>query len=491
MLSRALPYVESISFFVWLILAGYLFFQSGESDLKPLTAEALQASSSEERWNGIFFQEQHVGYSVARTSELEDGSLLMEQRSIFRVATFGQLQKIVTAGAALSDPSGALRRFDFFMASGDITLSAKGEVRGNQILMEVNQGGEVNNLSFDIKEPPHVSLSLEAAIRKQELSIGKKFSLPYFDPVTMSQQDMSIKVIDSEILENGEEAWWIQTSFAGIMTRSLVSPTGDLLRQEGGALGISIVRMSPADAQNVPTQKEPVDLIALSAVPLKGKLKKPRNKTILEVEVSGIDIQKLPHRPPIQIVSGKNVRIEIPNINQIQDEPIATTDKESPYLEETLTLPVSHSEIRNKANEVIGQSQTRMEAAQKLNTFVYDYMEKIPSIGVPNGLQSLRQAKGDCNEHTALYVSMARSIGIPSRIAAGLVFSDRTGPIGQFYYHAWPEVLLGEHWIPIDPTFGQFPADATHIKITEGDLDRQVEIMGFLGQISLILKQAE
>ena len=86
-------------------------------------------------------------------------------------------------------------------------------------------------------------------------------------------------------------------------------------------------------------------------------------------------------------------------------------------------------------------------------------------------------------------MTLARAAGIPSRIAAGIVFSDRAGPIGGFYYHAWPEVQLGgpSEWIPVDPTFGQFPADATHIKLAEGDLDQQVEIMGYVGRIKLKL----
>ena len=117
-------------------------------------------------------------------------------------------------------------------------------------------------------------------------------------------------------------------------------------------------------------------------------------------------------------------------------------------------------------------------------------MEKTPVIGVPNGLTALQQAQGDCNEHTALFVSLARAVNIPARIAAGIVFSDRTGPLKQFYYHAWPEVLVYNQegqpiWIPVDPTFGQVPADATHIKLVEGGLDRQVEIMAYLGQIKL------
>ena len=42
----------------------------------------------------------------------------------------------------------------------------------------------------------------------------------------------------------------------------------------------------------------------------------------------------------------------------------------------------------------------------------------------------------------------------------------------------------------MDPTFGQVPADATHIKLVEGDLDRQVEILGVIGKLKLELIEA-
>ena len=113
-------------------------------------------------------------------------------------------------------------------------------------------------------------------------------------------------------------------------------------------------------------------------------------------------------------------------------------------------------------------------------------------MGVPNGLSVLRSGQGDCNEHTALFVSLARAAGIPARIAAGVVYSDRVGDRGAFYYHAWPEVFLGgpTGWVPVDPTFGQVPADASHIKLAEGDLDRQVEIMGVMGKLGFTLVEA-
>ena len=53
----------------------------------------------------------------------------------------------------------------------------------------------------------------------------------------------------------------------------------------------------------------------------------------------------------------------------------------------------------------------------------------------------LRRREGDCNEHTALYVSLARAVGIPARIvesaetggrfAAYAVARDMNDPVAQ------------------------------------------------------------
>lgn len=482
--------VEVISLISFIILLAALGYQNAgpSQHLQPLTQEALINSSAEERWNGIFLEDQHVGYSVQRTSNGESGESLFEQRSVFRINSFGSIQEVVTAGAALTDGSGFLRRFDFFMVSGEIRLSARGQVIDNTIQMEVDQGGELSTLNFPISEPPHVSLSLEAVIKKQALQLGHSFSIPYFDPITMSNGEMILNVVDSEVLENGEEAWWLESNFNSIETRSLVTTNGDILRQEG-SLGMSVVRMTPEMAQDVPVDDTPVDIISLSMVPLKGKIKRPREARKLKVKVSGVPKEKLKSFAPLQKVIEDTIEVDIPLLEELPKLPITDATVDPKWLEGTITLPVNHLEIVEKAMAVVGDASNRLEAVQRLNQFVFDYMEKVPSIGVPNGLQSLRSARGDCNEHTALFVSLARAVGIPSRIAAGLVFSDRSGPLGGFYYHAWPEVQLGgpTEWVPVDPTFGQVPADATHIKLTEGDLEKQVEIMGFVGRLNLEL----
>jgi transglutaminase-like putative cysteine protease len=101
------------------------------------------------------------------------------------------------------------------------------------------------------------------------------------------------------------------------------------------------------------------------------------------------------------------------------------------------------------------------------------------TISVPSAVQVLETRRGDCNEHTVLFVALARAMGIPARTAAGLVYLN-----GRFYYHAWPEVYLRD-WVAVDPTFGQVPADAAHIRFTIGGLARQMELIRLIGHLGI------
>ena len=117
--------------------------------------------------------------------------------------------------------------------------------------------------------------------------------------------------------------------------------------------------------------------------------------------------------------------------------------------------------------------------AERINTWVYDSLQKSITIGVPSAVATLRARKGDCNEHTQLTVALMRAAGIPARVAAGLAYLD-----GKFYYHAWPEVWL-ERWVAVDPTFGQFPADAAHLRLTVGGLGRQADLLRLMGPLKI------
>jgi len=97
----------------------------------------------------------------------------------------------------------------------------------------------------------------------------------------------------------------------------------------------------------------------------------------------------------------------------------------------------------------------------------------------------LKSRKGDCNEHTVLFVALARACGIPAEMCAGLVYMN-----DGFYYHAWPKVFIGK-WVHLDPALGQDIADATHFELVSGGLSSQAKIVLAIGNINIeILKVA-
>ena len=124
-----------------------------------------------------------------------------------------------------------------------------------------------------------------------------------------------------------------------------------------------------------------------------------------------------------------------------------------------------------------------MAAARKLVSWVFTAVEQQMTASFPTALDVLKTMKGDCNEHAVLFAALARAAGIPTQTAVGLIYMDRA-----FYYHAWNEVYLGK-WIPVDATFGEFPASAIRLKLGQGDLAQQAEILGLVGNIGIKVKE--
>ncbi len=496
----------------FVFLAGWaLTRQAAQTTLRPIDPEALVTGSSKDRWMGIFFEDQPVGYAVTSQSATVDGGTLMRTRSLFRVVAMGTIQQVITAGSAVLDTEGSLQRFEFYMDSDQVKLSARGEMRPGELHMELVQAGEVQSLDLPMEQPPAMAMSLDKLLTRDELAVGQRHELPYFDPVTLAQDTMVIEVTDVELVPGtAEEAYWLTTTFAGVQSRRLVTPSGETLREEGG-LGLSLVRMTREEAESLLDSSEPVDLIARSAAKLRRPIPNARDSRLMEVKITGVEATGIPHQPPLQTVEGETVRVEMPlrvelpsrprflegTLWQVNGSPLfaqSPDDTAEPIddalraaLEPGTLTPSDHREIRDAAWEILEHAPDRKQAALELMRWVYLEVDKRPVLSLPNGLEVLRRKEGDCNEHTALYVSLARAAGIPARIAAGLVYTDQIDGSPAFYYHAWPEVHLGgtNPWVPVDPTFGQFPADATHIKLVEGDLDRQVEILGLMGRIGV------
>jgi hypothetical protein len=452
---------------------------SPTSGLAPIEPAALELGPAEETWVGVFIGGVHVGYGVSRQSSMGDGGTLYEDRSSFVLGAMGQSQQVTTASLAVADAAGNLRSFDLVVDSVQ-RLTVRAEMRGKELHAEIDMGGgEPSVIDVPMDPPPSLLQTANARLRGGELTPGDRFEVPFFQPLTMQLSTMVITVEAPELLSNGSVGHWVRLDGGGSTIRRLVDERGDTIREEG-AMGMSTVRMTREAAMAV-DDVEPPDLVASSRARLTGFIDPARPLGPVALRVVGIDAERVPDEPGLQDRTGDVVTLTGSDRSTWPVLPVAGEGD----LDATLSLPVYAAEVQETASRVVGDAPDRAEAAKRIYDFVYEGVQKSPTIGIPNGLQVLRTMRGDCNEHTALYVTLARAAGIPSRIAAGVVYNSTLGQ--GFYYHAWPEVRLGvdEAWVSIDPTLGQFPARATHLKLVTGDLDRQIEIIGTIGRLAL------
>jgi tetratricopeptide (TPR) repeat protein len=132
-------------------------------------------------------------------------------------------------------------------------------------------------------------------------------------------------------------------------------------------------------------------------------------------------------------------------------------------LKSTPEFPANDEQVKKQASEIAGNDRDAWSVAQKLADWTHQNLEwKV--IQSADAAQTLATREADCSEFSALFVAMARSLGLPARMVSGLAYSG-----DSFGGHAWVEVWAGR-WIELDPTWGTHFVDATHIRETSNAL---------------------
>jgi transglutaminase-like putative cysteine protease len=146
----------------------------------------------------------------------------------------------------------------------------------------------------------------------------------------------------------------------------------------------------------------------------------------------------------------------------------------------TIDVDWDHPAIRKLAAATVAGTPGTWAAARKIGQEVHRRLEKVYGQSRDRASEILEQGKGDCTEHTRLFVALARASGIRAREVKGLVYANygQGGP--GLYWHAWPEVKVGDTWVAMDPTFGQDVADATHVALGRGSRQDAIALVGAL-----------
>lgn len=132
------------------------------------------------------------------------------------------------------------------------------------------------------------------------------------------------------------------------------------------------------------------------------------------------------------------------------------------YLISTPAMPASDPAIKGLAANITAQGRTDFEKTALLAQWVHDYITYDVSAASPSPdvRTILATRRGVCTEYSVLFVTLARSLGYPTRFVSGYAYAST---LGVWQAHSWAEVWLGE-WVPVDPTWLEVGSvDPTHI----------------------------
>jgi len=448
----------------------------------------LPGQTEERRdWKEIYLKGKKVGYAVNRFKPFENGYYIQDE-IFLKLNLMGFEKGLYTLTQSSVDSNFFLRNFYFKMNSGVISYRISGKVDGDQLLVRTGQGRRRRKIRrINLPEPPMISSGIGFMFKNIDVNVGDNHRLSFFDPSTMAQKATVFTVAAREILRINKmayDSYRIETEMWGNKLAFWIDMEGNILKEEG-FMGLTLIKSSAANApMNIETGNED-DFYELTAVSISEKIPSTKRLKTLRLKISGIDDAEF-NRSTLNDTRQQfkdnilEIRLEQQPFKVGYNLPFPDDGKEfSEFLNSEFNIESDEKEILNKATEIAGDTKSTVTVIKRMMEWVYKELDKRPVVSIPSALEVLRTKTGDCNEHATLLVALLRAVGIPARISIGLVYVRE-----KFYYHAWVEAYTGE-WITLDPTLNQLPADVTHITLLRGNLDKQVDIMGIIGKLSL------
>lgn len=454
--------------------------------------ERFSESVHDRQWMAIYFEGRKIGYAMTSIAKMTDEvtnevTYSFLQRSYMDLRVGDSRQKITLISTAKANTDFSLKSFEANVISGIHQMNISGKIKGEELHLNFISSGRENKTVIPVDENVQLPITLEPYLATHGLETGKVYTMKVFDPMTASASPARIEVEKEDRIYVGGKRYIarkINVKYREMETTIWIDYDGRTLR-EVSPMGFKMIMVSEEDARRgIRTGGDPVDVLTVYSIKPAQPIPNPRELRQFKARIDGITAEGLSLESGNQTLHSTDpIILEVvqPDLSQIRSQPISqlASQVDSTWLAGTPFIQINDDKIKAQAAAIIGDETDALKAATKLQEWVYANIKKAFTMSIPSAVEVLDTLEGDCNEHTTLYTALARAAGIPARMCVGMAYVD-----DGFYYHAWPEVFIGE-WLALDPTFGQNAVDATHLKFLEGDLDKQFDLGRVVGKVDL------
>lgn len=460
------------------------FINALESDEQEILIQAKH-----QQYYGVHLHNKRIGYVMEDIRPDGEEGVRIRQEALLRLKVLDSVQPITMNLNATAGNGLQLRTFEFFFSSPFYNTTARGRVDGNTVHFTLDTGGATIKDSITLHGPPVLPLNQRGYLLSKMSAKGDKLKIPFFDPFSLAARSSVVTYNGQEKKLLNERIYHLHhftESYSGMKVNFWLDDQGKVIQQRSPA---GFVFQAEPKFKAMDIRDSGDELLSTVAVQYTGK-------PFQDNAQSATYQLQFPQEAEVDLNGGRqhfaNGRLVL---KKEFFPPQPADDDRSPgercvgndtSLAASRYVQSDDPAIIAKAKEIVGKEENPVRQVSLLADWLYKNIEKRPVIGLPDALTTLKSGKGDCNEHAALFTALARSLNIPTTLAAGV-----TRQKNAFYYHAWNEVCLDGQWISLDTTVNQLPADLYHIRFTRGDLEGQLAIGALIGKLQIEILPAQ
>jgi hypothetical protein len=470
--------------------AGMYFRDAGPA---PAIRHELASLPYSEYWTGIVFNGEKIGFAHFTIRKAGSGNYEIRSEASFALRFLGIEKKINLKSRDLIREDLTLVEFGYEYQIDGSELKVSGRREPGELIATIVTGGKPTAQRLPVEGKLYSSSVIILYPVLHGLEIGREHAYNVYNGEMQAIAEVTQRVTayqQSDLFLGN--AFKVETAMRGQRVSTWIGPDGRPvfeLALHGAMISFLEDAGSAARYLALASLNKKEGLIEYSMVRPDHPIRDPRAVSALRVTLQGVD--RVPPSDAAQrctaVREGIGCEMKRGGGATAGDAvPLAPT--EARYLRSSVTVQSDDPSIRRLAAEITGGSAATEENITRILRWLDQNVEKAP-LDVFSALDVLQQRKAECQGHAYLYTALARAAGIPTKVVNGLVYSDE---LQGFLYHSWTESRVGARWQAVDPTFGQLTADATHIKLVEGEnLAELMPLTEWVGKVKIQVLEVE
>lgn len=458
------------------------FFHAVPDPPPPARPLTLAQWPWQELWTGVVFNGEKVGFTRIDLRPAPDAPQRFDiaSEAAIRLRFLGVDKRVNLRALDRVRPDLTLERFSYRYELDGSLLEVEGRSDAQALHFVVSASGarEEHRLALERGIFPASAIAMLPALRG--LALEREYRYTVFQGETQTLAEVEQKVLgwESSSLFAGT-AFRLRSRVEDLESTTWIAPDGRPLL-ELSLNGVLVSALEDAEtarrdlvAGSLNKQDALVDFSLLRTAPIEDARRVSRLDIVLEDVPLRVEVPSEPGQHCERTRNRVRCRIDRGRTGGALED--AARQR---YLRPSIAVSSLDGEIVALARALSAGSGS---AAARLDGIVRWMDANIDKRAVDafTAVDVLRAGQAECQGHAYLLAALARAMGLPARVVNGIVYSlEHDG----FLYHSWNEVWLPEEgWRAVDATFGQPVADATHVKLIEGE--HPAELLPLVGMV--------